>query len=450
MHSATFGTWGSTSGAGCTVDGITSYHQRFRNSPGIDYGPNGCVTRNFLGGFSFAGEAQVIALITNYDQFADTTGNAIGTDQSNPPETGSTNGFRTEFEHNGHMLVHGITGGHMGTNWSPADPLFWLHHSNVDRIWGTWQDYWDHDECSTDEYYAPWHYDSEWALDRRLPFMAASSVSSWDFRMAYSAEEDSGPAFPTVRDVMTNDGPDLSVRYMNSNLNNLIPGYTANPRLFQVATDFVGVKCNRDKWEWTRRRNLEEEEQQQKLAEEESSRSTTGDASATSILMNQTDLMSSGTHDDENQIKFPHFFRSSLRGDDAQSIEDDADSYFRTKGDGRVESNLDLDQSDIVDVNIAACAHPPVFTLQETRVEWNRLCRELPASTSVADRLALLAKSDCNRKGNPRSDAPEIRERISMTMMNAFDGPSSSYECFHRPDRPAGDRRRTEQGDLRF
>ena len=22
---------------------------------------------------------------------------------------------------------------------SPADPVFWLHHSNIDRIWAAWQ-----------------------------------------------------------------------------------------------------------------------------------------------------------------------------------------------------------------------------------------------------------------------------------------------------------------------
>jgi len=25
-----------------------------------------------------------------------------------------------------------------GTN-SPADPVFWLHHANIDRLWAEWQ-----------------------------------------------------------------------------------------------------------------------------------------------------------------------------------------------------------------------------------------------------------------------------------------------------------------------
>jgi hypothetical protein len=27
----------------------------------------------------------------------------------------------------------------MGTSASPADPLFWLHHAFIDKIWADWQ-----------------------------------------------------------------------------------------------------------------------------------------------------------------------------------------------------------------------------------------------------------------------------------------------------------------------
>ena len=37
-----------------------------------------------------------------------------------------------------HVAVGGTTGQMGGTN-SPADPVFWLHHSNIDRIWAQWQ-----------------------------------------------------------------------------------------------------------------------------------------------------------------------------------------------------------------------------------------------------------------------------------------------------------------------
>lgn len=39
---------------------------------------------------------------------------------------------------NYHGLPHVWVGGTMETYVSPADPLFWLHHSNIDRIWNLW------------------------------------------------------------------------------------------------------------------------------------------------------------------------------------------------------------------------------------------------------------------------------------------------------------------------
>ena len=45
--------------------------------------------------------------------------------------------LRLEGEHG---TVHIAVGGQMATERSPADPLFWLHHANVDRLWARWQD----------------------------------------------------------------------------------------------------------------------------------------------------------------------------------------------------------------------------------------------------------------------------------------------------------------------
>lgn len=38
-----------------------------------------------------------------------------------------------------HNAGHRFIGGHMGGAFSPNDPIFWLHHANVDRIWDAWQ-----------------------------------------------------------------------------------------------------------------------------------------------------------------------------------------------------------------------------------------------------------------------------------------------------------------------
>lgn len=48
----------------------------------------------------------------------------------NPPAPGTTVGL--------HNQVHVWVGGSMGPGTSPNDPVFFLHHANVDRIWSKW------------------------------------------------------------------------------------------------------------------------------------------------------------------------------------------------------------------------------------------------------------------------------------------------------------------------
>lgn len=38
-----------------------------------------------------------------------------------------------------HNTGHNFIGGHMSGGFSPNDPVFWLHHANVDRLWANWQ-----------------------------------------------------------------------------------------------------------------------------------------------------------------------------------------------------------------------------------------------------------------------------------------------------------------------
>ncbi|MFI8192074.1 tyrosinase family protein [Streptomyces sp. NPDC085946] len=37
-----------------------------------------------------------------------------------------------------HNLLHGFVGGVMSQFFSPQDPVFWLHHANIDRLWAAW------------------------------------------------------------------------------------------------------------------------------------------------------------------------------------------------------------------------------------------------------------------------------------------------------------------------
>lgn len=47
--------------------------------------------------------------------------------------------FTVPLELNPHGAVHGVVGGDMGfTATSARDPIFWLHHANIDRLWTSW------------------------------------------------------------------------------------------------------------------------------------------------------------------------------------------------------------------------------------------------------------------------------------------------------------------------
>lgn len=48
-------------------------------------------------------------------------------------------GLQGTLEGNPHNNVHGIVGGVMGSSRSARDPIFFMHHCNIDRIWALWR-----------------------------------------------------------------------------------------------------------------------------------------------------------------------------------------------------------------------------------------------------------------------------------------------------------------------
>ena len=54
-----------------------------------------------------------------------------------PPWDTSSAGFRNRLE-TLHNRVHVWVGGDMLPSTSPNDPVFFLHHCNVDRLWEAW------------------------------------------------------------------------------------------------------------------------------------------------------------------------------------------------------------------------------------------------------------------------------------------------------------------------
>ena len=50
----------------------------------------------------------------------------------------TTNAFETLVESRPHNPVHNLIGGEMANMTSPRDPIFFLHHGNIDRLWNAW------------------------------------------------------------------------------------------------------------------------------------------------------------------------------------------------------------------------------------------------------------------------------------------------------------------------
>jgi hypothetical protein len=49
-------------------------------------------------------------------------------------------GFTNQLENTPHNSMHGFIGGVMGSYYSPLDPIFFMHHNMVDKIWQDWEE----------------------------------------------------------------------------------------------------------------------------------------------------------------------------------------------------------------------------------------------------------------------------------------------------------------------
>ena len=64
---------------------------------------------------------------------------SVGTYDASPWARSNMVGSHRDAVEDLHDLVHGFVGGDMMTAASPNDPVFFLHHCNVDRQWAAWQ-----------------------------------------------------------------------------------------------------------------------------------------------------------------------------------------------------------------------------------------------------------------------------------------------------------------------
>ncbi|KAJ9468936.1 Tyrosinase [Diplonema papillatum] len=147
----TFGRTTGTDASNCVDEGVS-------NKATWAVSGGGCLKRNF-GGFGFAGEATIINHITTRPSYS----------SFRPPIEGL------------HGTAHVWVGGHMaGVSTAPEDPLFWMHHCNIDRMWALWQDYHGYDEVAKN-LYTNLHYANSAALNNIMPMDidAGGSVMSY-------------------------------------------------------------------------------------------------------------------------------------------------------------------------------------------------------------------------------------------------------------------------------
>src|SRR6478672_12211919 len=77
-----------------------------------------------------------ILAATEYEQFG--TSRPDGQDSLDPSWITTGTGTQDQLEGNAHNMVHNNIGGWMPSASSSRDPIFFMHHSNIDRIWALW------------------------------------------------------------------------------------------------------------------------------------------------------------------------------------------------------------------------------------------------------------------------------------------------------------------------
>jgi tyrosinase len=53
-------------------------------------------------------------------------------------QRGLSNSYEVSLESQPHNPIHDLIGGIVDTMQAPIDPIFWLHHANIDRLWSAW------------------------------------------------------------------------------------------------------------------------------------------------------------------------------------------------------------------------------------------------------------------------------------------------------------------------
>jgi tyrosinase len=381
----------------------------------------GCLRRDMDQSISMWRSGQILAMIMNYDQYGD--------EFSRDPQR--NNGLRAALEGGPHTAPHAFLGGPMLETISASDPLFFVHHANVDRIWSLWQDYHDHDQVDISQYNTPEHYEGV-LMDVPMSFSRSRL-----FQMENGN-------YPTPRDVLSNSNI-VNVLYKNDQLARRLR-YIPNPAWIESAPQgSEAVWCDRT----LVRQDLENRDLQigKRLDNQYTLESTKTEIEAfreeEKTELNNSSSVSTSSLDGSN-IERPEPSRKGKRFDARHALKTMEIKTEEFREEEGTEFNIsplaftsslrgsNIERSELskssVFVSVDRCLNLNDFIDEDEHRIWDKHCQELPLTLSLAERMASLAQEECREQNNQISVSSEIIKAMHMNSELA------AFECFHLPD----------------
>jgi tyrosinase len=138
--------------------------------------------------------------------------------------------LETSPHNSGHIIV-GAGNSHMGNGMSPLDPIFWLHHCNIDRLWAQWQ------AAGNTTPPLSSTYDSQFVDANKQPVMATSTnaLNIADFNYTYDVL--AGPA-------VARESHDLGLESFRNQKTLSPENISSAPQRLGVTTEAKTVKTN--------------------------------------------------------------------------------------------------------------------------------------------------------------------------------------------------------------
>ena len=102
-------------------------------------------------------------------------------------------------------MPHNLLGGHIRTFSSPSDPLFFSHHTYVDKLWSIWQDCHEYDKIKKSDLHAKHYSGVNDRPDQKEEAVVNGNYDAIDAPMPFFSQSgDSGTPECTVSGEETN------------------------------------------------------------------------------------------------------------------------------------------------------------------------------------------------------------------------------------------------------